>query len=441
MAKTLEELKRGRNRYQLADEYEYLEALEALVGVGGVADDSLTDAKINSAAAIALSKLANTTAAYIIVANASGVLVAVPLSGDANIDNSGAIQITDFTITDEEQGDIVYFDGTNWVRLAAGTSGQFLKTQGAGANPIWDAAPLSEIPNGTPVNAVAAQATLNITGVVIPGEYITINGVDVYEFTGDDDETISVEGRIAVDLLNAPAYDKSLHLANIVLTVDTQPTLGDTFTIGTKTFTIVPLDSANGEGDVGLGASLAATQANILAAINGIDGFNTPSTQFYTILTWGEEASSNQLVIGARIGGTAGNSIATTETFTAETNVFSGATMSNGADSSAADAVTALVAAITAHDTQGVGAADGAGDTAVFTADIKGTSGNAITCTENMANATFDAGTLGTTTAGVDGTVGTQWQIYADASYLYVAIAANTIADANWRRVSLGSVY
>jgi hypothetical protein len=35
------------------------------------------------------------------------------------------------------QGDIAYHNGSNLVRLAAGTSGQFLKTQGAAANPIW----------------------------------------------------------------------------------------------------------------------------------------------------------------------------------------------------------------------------------------------------------------------------------------------------------------
>jgi len=38
------------------------------------------------------------------------------------------------------QGDILYRNATAWVRLAAGTSGHFLKTQGAGANPMWDAA-------------------------------------------------------------------------------------------------------------------------------------------------------------------------------------------------------------------------------------------------------------------------------------------------------------
>lgn len=36
------------------------------------------------------------------------------------------------------QGDIVYFNGSNWVPLTAGTSGQFLKTLGSGANPTWD---------------------------------------------------------------------------------------------------------------------------------------------------------------------------------------------------------------------------------------------------------------------------------------------------------------
>lgn len=36
------------------------------------------------------------------------------------------------------QGDILYFDGANLVALGAGTSGQFLKTLGTGANPLWD---------------------------------------------------------------------------------------------------------------------------------------------------------------------------------------------------------------------------------------------------------------------------------------------------------------
>jgi hypothetical protein len=38
------------------------------------------------------------------------------------------------------QGDVIYHNGTAWVRLGAGTSGHFLKTNGAAANPEWASA-------------------------------------------------------------------------------------------------------------------------------------------------------------------------------------------------------------------------------------------------------------------------------------------------------------
>lgn len=59
------------------------------------------------------------------------------------------------------QGDVIYYDGSNFVRLAAGTSGNFLQTQGAGANPQWAAvaaAGLVLLTSGT----VSSAATLDI---------------------------------------------------------------------------------------------------------------------------------------------------------------------------------------------------------------------------------------------------------------------------------------
>jgi len=44
---------------------------------------------------------------------------------------------TDLTTTLTTQGDVLYRDGSGLQRLAAGTSGHFLKTQGSGANPVW----------------------------------------------------------------------------------------------------------------------------------------------------------------------------------------------------------------------------------------------------------------------------------------------------------------
>ena len=44
---------------------------------------------------------------------------------------------TDVGTTLTTQGDILYRDSSGLQRLGAGTSGQFLKTQGTGANPVW----------------------------------------------------------------------------------------------------------------------------------------------------------------------------------------------------------------------------------------------------------------------------------------------------------------
>lgn len=75
------------------------------------------------------------------------------------------------------QGDVIYFDGTNFVRLAPGTSGQFLKTNGAAA-PAWAT-------NPAPVVA-AAQATTSGTAfdfTGLPAEVsriiINFNGVSL----------------------------------------------------------------------------------------------------------------------------------------------------------------------------------------------------------------------------------------------------------------------
>lgn len=131
---------------------------------------SLVNADISATAAIAFSKLAALSSANILVGNGSNVAVSVAMSGDAAISNAGVVTVSDLTITSEAQGDVIYFNGSNWVRLGAGTNGQFFKTQGVGANPVWDnavvgtASALSSpftIEGGTydPSTTVTAQTT------------------------------------------------------------------------------------------------------------------------------------------------------------------------------------------------------------------------------------------------------------------------------------------
>lgn len=105
----------------------------------------------------------------------------------------------------------------------------------------------------------------------------------------------------------------------------------------------------------------------------------------------------------------------------------------------ASDAVTALVAAITANTDSVVTAVDGAGDTVVCTAKTAGTSGNSIATTETCTNGSWGGATL---TGGVNGTITTVTGMqYEDASYYYLTNAANAVSGKNWLRIAKGTAY
>ncbi len=76
-----------------------------------------------------------------------------------------------------------------------------------------------------------------------------------------------------------------------------------------------------------------------------------------------------------------------------------------------------------------------------LTAKTKGVIGNLITLVKSAAHLTLSGLSAGKLSGGVDGTVGGAGEERYDSSYKYIAVAANTIADANWRRISLGSAY
>ena len=281
---------------------------------------------------------------------------------------------------------------------------------------------------GTPVNAVAAKVTLGITGVCVDGETFTIDGA-TYEFLADAAQSKTAPTNIAVDITSKTVK------ASGTLTVDTQPTNGDTLTIGAKTYIFVPVGTANADGEISIGADLAGAQEAIVAAINGTDGHNTANTS----ATAGAFAA-NASTITALIGGTVGNAIATTETFTAGTNIFAAATLGTGTNCTAANTALAVIAAVNANSASKVTASAGTGNDVLLTADTAGVVGNAIAVSDTMANAAFaDAATA--LSGGVDGTVASGMKIMVDATYMYVCLNGNTTAENNWRRVSLGSAY
>ncbi len=77
---------------------------------------------------------------------AYGAILTVPNhdhTGDAG--DGAQIALTALNVASQEQGDVIYFGGSLWARLAHGTAGQFLQTGGHGANPSWAADTLAAI--------------------------------------------------------------------------------------------------------------------------------------------------------------------------------------------------------------------------------------------------------------------------------------------------------
>lgn len=201
---------------------------------------------------------------------------------------------------------------------------------------------VSEIGRPILLNSVSADLSVEIEISVPTGKYWRlIGGVLQYTASADaatrtpiltieqsDDtalDTITMATKVANDVEN----ESWLHgtdgnvggnadvAAQATLTLDTNPTAGDTMTIDSVTYTFYANGATNTAANgIELGATLAATKTNIEAVL--VDGLH-PTVNAIAFAT-------NDMVLTARTPGTAGNSLVSTETFTAGTNVFDGAT-------------------------------------------------------------------------------------------------------------------
>ena len=106
--------------------------------------------------------------------------------GDIN-----ALGEVDLTITGQTQGDILYFNGSNWLRLAPGTDGQSLRTGGAAANPAWE-----NIDNATDLS-IASQTT---------GDMLYYNGANWVRLAGGTSgDVLTANGAGAAPTYQTPA--------------------------------------------------------------------------------------------------------------------------------------------------------------------------------------------------------------------------------------------
>lgn len=80
------------------------------------------------------------------------------------------VDVTDILVTSEAQGDILYRGSSSWARLAAGTNGYLLSTQGTGANPQWIAPGAASVGVGATIQrAITTTSTpFNTNDTTIP---------------------------------------------------------------------------------------------------------------------------------------------------------------------------------------------------------------------------------------------------------------------------------
>lgn len=238
--------------------------------------------------------------------------------------------------------------------------------------------------NAIPSNAGAvALGVVRIASAVKDGETVTV-GADIYEF--DTDASVT-SGNILVDCTGGSEI-----AAQGTLSMATKPTPGDTVTLGTTVYTFVPDGTANAAGEIDVGADAAEAQVNFVAAVNGSDGWNDP----HPLVEAGNFAADD-CVITALTPGTAGNTIASTETFTALGNVFDAValgTTTAGVDPTAGEGSDALILAINTSATEDVAAIDIGANEVLIVADEAGAVTLALAETMAGANNVVDTSAM-----------------------------------------------
>ena len=84
--------------------------------------------------------------------------------------------LSDVLITGAAHGDLIYFNGTNWVNLPAGPSVYILQTQGVGSAPVWNSVGLGTVTSVSVVTANGVSATVD-TPTTTPSLTFTLGAI------------------------------------------------------------------------------------------------------------------------------------------------------------------------------------------------------------------------------------------------------------------------
>lgn len=208
-------------------------------------------------------------------------------------------EVNDLTISGEAHGDILYRNATNWVRLAAGISGQLLQTQGAGANPQW-------ITSSATDEQVKVTANDTTAGYLFDKLITTTTGVSFVEVNDGADEdyrldiaTASTTGQGLIEIATQVEVDAG---ASTTLAV-TPATLASATTVATSlqtAYDLGPTITTAGATDI------AFTLASGGFTIGGAGAATLTNTGGFTYNALGPVGFGNSVEVSSFIVGSAG---------------------------------------------------------------------------------------------------------------------------------------
>ncbi|MBX7242290.1 MAG: hypothetical protein K1X92_11125, partial [Bacteroidia bacterium] len=217
------------------------------------------------------------------IGNISGLPQAQTMSGDVIIDNAGvttiednAVDGTDISLIGEINGSIMYYNGTDWVPLSPGTTGQVMVVGPTGI-PQWTNLS-SLITSGDLVSGNSAITITNGTGAVLgSGTTVTVADNALGQSGVVAAPTAANANQVwGTDASGNPAWVNAVNTmaTNDVLSGSTALTVtnGANQTVGTGDVTVTVADNALGQS--GVVAAPTAANAN---QVWGTDASGNPA--------------------------------------------------------------------------------------------------------------------------------------------------------------------
>jgi hypothetical protein len=329
------------------------------------------------------------------------------ISGGTAVPSANTLTATIDSAIGNVQGDILYRNSSGWVVLAPGTSGQFLETQGAAANPIWAAVNLgtaASITGTLPVtNGGTGRTTLTNHGLLIGAGTVAIT-----QLSGDPAGTVLIGNGASAD----PSFSATPTLGVAGTTLGTLALTGNT----SGTITIQP-QAAAGTYNFNLPTSAGSAGQVLTSQAGGSSAmtWTTPTTGTVTSI------ATNNGITGGTITSTGTIGLAT---------IANNDLLANISGSTAAPSATTLTAFIDSAigSTQGDVLYRNASSWVVL---APGTSGQFLETQGAAANPQWASGNSGTVTSVATGSGLTGGTITSTGT---ISVATNGITNSLFRQ-------